>query len=523
MSYWKRILQDVLADVNNGLSIGPGSGSNLAANAIFAGTATSTLGVAGIQVNVISDQNLTVFVDQSNGVITGVGTVTTNGTTTLIGLGTKFLRDLKVGDQIWVTGETVRVINAIASDTSLTVTSAFGTIAGGLAFTQYAWDITDNFNFYANLGGKSWTVQATASFFKIRLQNKGLATTTFIRLQVALCPVVESIPRALSPEGNLKTGIYEIEDMNTGSIVGINQIGELRVTEHVRLIGAYFGGDIVDGNFWATTPTAGGTATQTLGEITLRTGAGPAGGVLVQSTRVSRYVSGAPNYFRAVVRVPALVGAGACIRRWGAFDVNDGFFFSTDGTTLSLTCRRATSDANTVASGAFNGNNGLSYVLDANAHVFEIYYENRSAYFYIDGLYIHKFSAPTTTLVATIHLKIGFEAQNAALVTDLNTLVVRVASINRMGQALSRPAWKYQAGALAATILKYGPGSLHRVTCNKTLGTSITLYDSINTGAPTNPICIIDPSTGSKEFELDFYTGLILVTVGGVDCTVVYE
>lgn len=525
MSYWKRILQDVQADSNNVLSVGPGGGANLAANAIYAGTASSTLGVAGIQVNVTSDQNLTVFVDQSEGIITGVGTVTTNGTTTLAGSGTKFLRDLKVGDQIWVTGETVRVINAIASDVSLTVTSAFGTIAAGLSFTQYAWDVTDTFNFYANLGGKSWTTQATSSFLRVRLQNKGLSTTTFIRLQVALCPVVEAVPRALSTEGNLKTEIYGIEDINTGSIVGINQMGELRVAEHVRLVGAYFGGDTVDGNFWLTTPAAGGTATQTLGAITLNTGVGPAGGVLVQSARVSRYVSGAPNYLRAVVRVPALAGAGACVKRWGAFDVNDGFLFSTDGTTLSLTCRKATSDANTVSSGSFNGNNGLSYQLDSNAHLYEIYYENRSAYFYIDGSYIHKFSAPSATLVATMHLRIGFEVQNAALVTDLNTLVVRVASINRMGPALSRPAWRYQAGALAATVLKFGPGTLHRVAINKSTGTSITLYDSTNTGAPANPICIIDPTkaVGALEYGLDFYNGLILVAVGSVDCTVVYE
>jgi len=302
-------------------------------------------------------------------------------------------------------------------------------------------------------------------------------------------------------------------------------MGELRVAEHIRLVGAYFGGDIVDPNFWVVTPTTGGTATQTLGAITLNTGAGPAGGVLVQSARISRYVSGVPNYFRAVVRVPALAGVGACVRRWGAFDANNGLFFSTDGTTLSLTCRKATSDVNTVASGTFNGNNGLSYTLDTNAHLYEIYYENRSAYFYIDGSYIHKFSGPAATLVGTMHLKIGFEAQNAALVTDLNTLVVRVASINRMGPALSRPAWKYQAGALAATVLKYSPGTLHRVAINKATGTSITLYDSINTGAPANPICVIDPTkaVGALEYSLDFYNGLLIVAVGAVDCTVVYE
>lgn len=522
------VIQNVLADVNNVLSIGSGSPLNLAANGVYAGTASSTLGVAGIQVNVASDQNLTVYVDQSSGIITGQGTVTTNGTTTLAGAGTRFLRDFNVGDQIWVTGETVRVITAIASDLSLTVSAAFSTSTAGLAYTQYAWDIKDSFNYYTGRGGASWTTQATASFFRIRLINVGSVATTFIRLQAALCPIVEAVPRALSAEGDLRVGVYEIEDPNTGQIVGISGVGELRSTKHVRLAGAYFSGAVFDTNFWTLTPTTGGTATQANGALTLNTGAGPDGGALVLSNRIGRYISGAPNYYRAVVRVPALAGAGANVRRWGAFDLSDGFFFSTNGTTLSLTCRKATSDANTVASGAFNGLNGLTYILDANAHVYEIYYENRSAYFYIDGKFIHEFSGPTTTLVATMHLKVGLQNQNSGGSADLNTLECRVVSINRMGEPISRPIFRYQAGALAATVLKQGPGTLHRVVVNKVANNiTLTLYDSTNTGAPTLPICIITlAATGtpvSLEYGVDFVNGLLVVITGAGDFTVVYE
>jgi hypothetical protein len=522
------VIQNVLADLNNVLSIGSGSPLNLAASGVYAGTASSTLGVAGIQVNIAADQNLTVYVDQSNGMITGQGAVTTNGTTTLAGAGTRFLRDFNVGDQIWVTGETVRVVTGIASDVSLTVSAAFSTSAGGLAYTQYPWDIKDSFNYYTGSGGASWTTQATASYFRVRLVNVGSSPTTFIRLQAALCPIVEAVPRALSANGNLKVGVYEIEDQNTGQLVGISAVGELRTTKHVRLAGAYFSGSTFDTNFWLLTPTTGGTATQANGALTLNTGAGPDGGALVTSTRIGRYISGAPNYFRAVVRVPALAGVGANVRRWGAFDANDGFFFSTNGTTLSLTCRKATSDANTVASGAFNGTNGLSYVLDANAHVYEIYYENRSAYFYIDGKYIHKFSAPTTTLVASLHLKVGFQNQNSGGSADLNTLEIRVASINRMGEPVSRPTFRYQAGALAATVLKYGPGTLHRVVMNKVANNiTLTLYDSTNTGAPTLPICIVtlvaNGTPATLPYDLDFVNGLLVVITGAGDFTIVYE
>ena len=60
-------------------------------------------------------------------------TITANGgtegidpaaSTTVTGVGTSFLSDLSIGDEIVVSGET-RVVTAIASDTSLTVSVAF--------------------------------------------------------------------------------------------------------------------------------------------------------------------------------------------------------------------------------------------------------------------------------------------------------------------------------------------------------------------------------------------------------------
>ncbi|MCM2339341.1 MAG: DUF5011 domain-containing protein [Burkholderiales bacterium] len=66
---------------------------------------------------------------------TGVGTVTTNGTTTLTGSGTQFTNTFKVGDTITVSGETVRTIATIVSDTSLTTTVAFSTTASSLSYT----------------------------------------------------------------------------------------------------------------------------------------------------------------------------------------------------------------------------------------------------------------------------------------------------------------------------------------------------------------------------------------------------
>lgn len=201
------VIQNVVADANNS------STTNLTASPtagyIYAGVATTTLGIVGIQVSLKTDQNCLVYIDQSPGIGTGVGTVTTNGTTTLAGASTKFTRDFKVGDQIWVSGETVRTITAIASDISLTVGVAFATSAGGLSFTQYFWDISDVYNYYSATNNFGVTVQAVNSYVRVRVINQTASPTTYFRLQTALCPIVEAVPRSLSSEGNLKTAMAE--------------------------------------------------------------------------------------------------------------------------------------------------------------------------------------------------------------------------------------------------------------------------------------------------------------------------
>lgn len=67
-------------------------------------------------------------------VIAGVGTVTTNGTTTLTGVGTVFTNTFQAGDTITVEGESIRTISAVSSDTVLLVTSAFVTTTSTLAY-----------------------------------------------------------------------------------------------------------------------------------------------------------------------------------------------------------------------------------------------------------------------------------------------------------------------------------------------------------------------------------------------------
>jgi hypothetical protein len=318
-----------------------------------------------------------------------------------------------------------------------------------------------------------------------------------------------------------------------GHSVTVSPMGALRTAEAVRLVGASFVGATVDTNYWTKgTPTGTADWSQTTnpGSLTLSTGTTANSSITVNSQRIARYVAASPNYYRADIRVPAqTTGTAGYVTtiRFGAFDVNDGYFFQLVQTNplttpiLSVVCRKTTVDT-AVTSGSFNGDYNQYYVLDTNCHTYEIFWTNKNAYFLIDDVLIHTVTGLTVGLVDTQSLKVGLSITNSGNNNANNNFVVRSSTINRLGKEETRPTWKYQAGANTGQVLKYGPGSLHRVICNKNTGTTITLYDALSA---TNPIGIIDPtSRDAIDYHLDFYTGLYLVTVGaGIDCTIVYE
>ena len=86
-------------------------------------------------VNVVQggDVTFTSYLVRKNAL--GAGTVSTSQTTDLNGTGTTFLTDFAVGDTIIVTGETIRSIAAITSNTHLTVTVAFQNITTDISYT----------------------------------------------------------------------------------------------------------------------------------------------------------------------------------------------------------------------------------------------------------------------------------------------------------------------------------------------------------------------------------------------------
>jgi hypothetical protein len=110
-----------------------------------------------------------------------VGTVATVGTTALTGTGTYFT-EYNVGDTIVVSGETVRTIATIVSDTSLTVTPAFSNTASSLTFTRST--IIDNLTLDYNLNRNFFQPSDYARIIKtddsiveyqiIKVQQRGL-------------------------------------------------------------------------------------------------------------------------------------------------------------------------------------------------------------------------------------------------------------------------------------------------------------------------------------------------------------
>jgi hypothetical protein len=65
------------------------------------------------------------------------------------------------------------------------------------------WDVIDT-QVYETDEGDGRTYQAVASYFRIVATNIGGVTSTYLRIQTALCPIVEALPRALTPHGRLR-------------------------------------------------------------------------------------------------------------------------------------------------------------------------------------------------------------------------------------------------------------------------------------------------------------------------------
>lgn len=452
MSYFKYIKQDVVADANNSSDTNLDSGNSYT----FTGTATSTLGVAGIQVSLKADQDCTIKVQQSPD-----------------------------GDN---------------------------------------WDIEDSY-YYHILENSSFglTVQAVNSYVRVIVTTASLTTTTF-RLQTALCPIVEAVPRSLDEDGNFKVAIKSIED-EYGFGVENTPMEEMRVVTPHRLVGANLTFGTKDTNFWTETVTGTGQVIAGAGQTELTTGTTANSTATYTTVRSARYVSGSSNRFRGQIQFNNS-GETNNSRKWGCWSATDGAYFELDGTTLYVVTLKASTPTR-VASTEWNANRVLPTLTSCN--VYEIYYTNGAVWFSINGTMKHKVTASATPWCATNSFPVRFSNVNSSGEADEHIIYVRAATIARLGPAETDTIYRNIAGAVTNTVYKFGPGKLHKVVVSSPSGAgTCSIYDNAVPNT-TNPIAIINTNKADAvgnmfEYDVPFSNGLSIVTTGtGGNITVIYE
>ena len=293
--------------------------------------------------------------------------------------------------------------------------------------------------------------------------------------------------------------------------------GNMLVAEQVRLVGTFFEGTTLDPNFWTETTAANGSVT-VAGEAALKTGAVANGTASLVSVRVGRFLVGVPNVFKTTCEWLS-AGDTDNVRRIGAYNANNGFFFELDGTTFSVGIRYGGTTVLT-NSGSFNGDDA-DYTPGTGRHTCKIIYSAKKVEYFIDGVHIH-----TTPITHSNHpeqwsLPVTIENINDNGNTTDNEFHIVGATIFRQGKLQTNCTYSQISGASTGQ-LKYGPGILHSVVNTNNAGT-ITVYD--NTVSTGTQIAVIDASKalGALLFDAPFNNGLRVVTAGAVFCTVIYE
>jgi hypothetical protein len=319
-----------------------------------------------------------------------------------------------------------------------------------------------------------------------------------------------------------------------GFTATMNPLGHLSVQQPFRLVGTTFGAS-TDTNFWtAATTGAGSSAATASGITTLASGTANNGYGQFQSTRSARFLFAHAHLFRAAIRV-STVAVALNTRRWGAFTTtatttpSNGVYFelSAAGVLSCVCCSAGTPNA--VASGSFNGGVVTSYTVDTNVHAYEIIHYTMGAWFFIDGVLIHRFTPTTAVLYQTLTTPVTFTSINGAAGVTSGPLECWNAMILRLGRDATEHRHFYQSGTVAAQVLKIGAGNLDRIAVSGVaVNSAITLYDNTAAsgtvlwasgamGATTQPF-------GVDLGNIPFFTGLTLtIATASSTVTVMYE
>lgn len=443
--------QNILADSNN-TSI-----ANLAAGAIFVGSKTPTQGqgVVSIQWSLKTDQNCTVYIEESPD-----------------------------GNN---------------------------------------WDISYAFDYVASKGGRGETVQSSMSFWRARVENVGLSTTTYFRLSGILCPMAAPLPSGLTTDGRAKTETHITDNVDRHAT--ISHEGELSAVKHVRLIGEAFDGADKDTNIWEETVANGGSISQ--GScVVLKTNTTANGSATYNTIRRGRFVPGTSSLYVSRSKVSAFVADN--LVRIGAYDDDNGYFMQSQDTVLALGTRKGGVDT-LIEDGSFNGDWGNFFprFTPGLFVTLKIEWTTTSVFFTINETLLHSVRSDLFSNTQTLPVK--FENVNTNGSVSEVDLTITEACIMRVGELITSPLSKNQIGQIAENICKYSAGVLRGLVISGVAQNSvITIYDgdvatgtiiwaSGAMGAQTQPLAI-------NLHSLPFSIGLSFAITGAAsNLLVIYE
>lgn len=218
----------------------------------------------------------------------------------------------------------------------------------------------------------------------------------------------------------------------TDSFADVDLFGNLKTMTPTKLVGEVFEQSTLDALVWSSTVSGSGTLTLSNGVVQLQTGTTANSSSFLASMHKGRYF---PETINAAILSVRLGDTGTAnnVKRWGAYDANNGVFFQLNGSTFGVGIRSAGSD--TIIT-SFNGI--ASPTVDTNFHRYEIQYSHGRAAFFQDGNLIHTYVATATALAAVASFYIGAESTNSGGGTTNASLFIRDATIMRYGQANAR-------------------------------------------------------------------------------------
>ena len=527
MSYFPSISQNVIVDTVNSVSgvtivnyVNPADIWN------YNGVGSSTLGVNAIQLVVTSTKNLDIYVDQGNTSSSFQLTDTYN-----------YLTTKQFGLTVQAVGAYVRVRakNTSGASAVATIDTVLCPIIEALprSLDEYGnlkvsiKDFDDQNGFEAlntpthelrtivpiklvGVGFEGTTIDP--NFWTSITQSGGtitqldgrinLLTNTLVNGSATLC----SVRRA---RYNTGSSLYFRANM---------RVGDTGTANNVRQWGVG-----IIANYTLTITATGITAGDVYSDVSAVQYT-----VLISSTGTTATVyatasptTGARTYTRiSGTGAPTLTGSAFAITSV----VTDGYYFQLSGTTFSVVSEIG-NISTPVNSGSFNGDYGATAIPSTNVTTYEIIWNPKNTYFFIDGAILHTMSGPLTPLSNTQSL---FAFLNNSNINGGSTnvgLYCRSLSIKRLGPLLSQPISKYLTGT-STTILKYGPGNIHSVICGGVAGT-IVLYDGLSANAPII-ISTSNSGGGAAPFSMNckgvpFFNGLCCVTSGACLATIIYE